>query len=563
MHHILKKLTTLLLLITVLASLVGCSSKVSGGGNKDKTTFPTEAKPTNPTDRPETNLDKVYQNATAVTVGDHSISAVELNYFYVDAINTFYNNNYSYINYMLNVKTPLNAQICDPTTGLTWADYFVQQAYANIKSTYALYDAAMENNYTLTEADQTAINNIVTTLELYAVVNKYDSADAYLQAEYGCGANVDNYLAYYEKCVVASAYYAHYSQSLEYNAEDLFAYQQDKFYQFNSYTFATYFLSVKDFYSQDAGTKDDNGKIFYTSEETAAAVEAARRAAEALVHGNYADLDAFDKAIYDLELSLESNQSSNTEDGKLKYRSTKNENVLYHSINSLYRDWVAGITTLDPNNSTPDFTVHQEGDLTFVESSSGSGDKKVVNGFWVIRYGSSTDNDFAMKNVRHILVKFVKLDAQGNPISNSSGGTGYTDKEKEYAKTEAGKLLKQWKEGDATEATFAELANKESDDGDGTTGGLYENIYPGQMVEPFEDWCFAEERKTGDVEIIETQFGYHIMYFVGDTEHTFRDYMIMETMRNEDQKSWYDDLVAKIAFTSQTEEYINKSMTME
>ena len=559
MRHILQKLTALLFVITVLASFAGCGNKVSGDGNQDKTTSPTA---TTPTDEPETNLDNVYQNTTAVMVGDHSISAVELNYFYVDAINTFYSTNYAYINYMLDVTKPLNEQICDPATGETWADYFVQQAHANIKSTYALYDAAVANNYTLTAAEQKIIDNAITTLEMYAKIYKFDSIDAYLQHTYGHGATAENYRSYYEKCVLASGYYSHYAQSLEYSPEDLFAYQQDKSYQFNSYTFATYFLSVKQFYPQDAGTLGENGKKTYTDEETAAAVEAAREAAEKLIHGEYADLDAFDKAINELGLLLEGSENNNSEDGKLKYQSTKNENVLYSGINTLYRDWVAGIIILGPNDSSIEYTVRQEGDLTLVESSSGSGDKKVVNGFWVIRYGSSTDNDFAMKNVRHILVKFVKLDAHGNPISNSSGGTSYTTEEKKYAKTEAEKLLEQWKTGDATEDTFAALANKESDDGDGTTGGLYENVHPGQMVAPFEDWCFDESRQNGDYEIIETQFGYHIMYFVGDTEQTFRDNMITETMRNEELKSWYDDLVAKIVLTSQTEEYINKTITM-
>ena len=34
------------------------------------------------------------------------------------------------------------------------------------------------------------------------------------------------------------------------------------------------------------------------------------------------------------------------------------------------------------------------------------------------------------------------------------------------------------------------------------------------MVEAFEAWCFDTARKTGDYDIVETEFGYHIMYFV-------------------------------------------------
>ena len=36
------------------------------------------------------------------------------------------------------------------------------------------------------------------------------------------------------------------------------------------------------------------------------------------------------------------------------------------------------------------------------------------------------------------------------------------------------------------------------------------------MVASFNDWIFDEARKPGDTEIIETDYGYHVMYFVGD-----------------------------------------------
>ena len=36
------------------------------------------------------------------------------------------------------------------------------------------------------------------------------------------------------------------------------------------------------------------------------------------------------------------------------------------------------------------------------------------------------------------------------------------------------------------------------------------------MVEAFNDWIFAQSRKAGDVDIVKTDYGYHVMYFVGD-----------------------------------------------
>lgn len=76
-------------------------------------------------------------------------------------------------------------------------------------------------------------------------------------------------------------------------------------------------------------------------------------------------------------------------------------------------------------------------------------------------------------------------------------------------------LLKQWREGEATEESFAELAKENTTDtGSAENGGLYENVTQGQMVTEFNDWCFDEARESGDVDIVQTTYGYHIMYFV-------------------------------------------------
>ena len=83
------------------------------------------------------------------------------------------------------------------------------------------------------------------------------------------------------------------------------------------------------------------------------------------------------------------------------------------------------------------------------------------------------------------------------------------------AKTKAEELLNQWKSGEATEESFGTLAAiNTADTGSADTGGLYENVKQGDMVTEFNDWCFDAARKAGDTGIVETTYGYHIMYFV-------------------------------------------------
>jgi len=110
------------------------------------------------------------------------------------------------------------------------------------------------------------------------------------------------------------------------------------------------------------------------------------------------------------------------------------------------------------------------------------------------------------------------------------------------AKTQAEAVYAEFTQGEQTEDAFGELAKLHSADGSASQGGLYEGVYPGQMVTNFNDWCFAEGRKPGDHGIVETEFGYHIMYFVeeGDTVY-------WQTAAQQDYESQYvSDRIEKL-----------------
>lgn len=124
--------------------------------------------------------------------------------------------------------------------------------------------------------------------------------------------------------------------------------------------------------------------------------------------------------------------------------------------------------------------------------------------------GITKDGNYV--DVRHILV----LPEGGTTDEN--GTTTYSDEEWEACRVKAQEVLDQWLAGEATEDSFAALANEKSEDpGSNTNGGLYENVYEGQMVEPFETWCFDESRQYGDYGLVQTTYGYHVMYYVSST----------------------------------------------
>lgn len=111
-------------------------------------------------------------------------------------------------------------------------------------------------------------------------------------------------------------------------------------------------------------------------------------------------------------------------------------------------------------------------------------------------------------SIRHILI-MAEQDENGE----------WTDEAKEAAKVRAEEILQEWAAGDATEESFAALAEKYSEDpGSSSNGGLYSNVSKGQMVEEFDAFCFDENRQPGDTGIVYGSnggyAGYHVMYFV-------------------------------------------------
>ena len=115
--------------------------------------------------------------------------------------------------------------------------------------------------------------------------------------------------------------------------------------------------------------------------------------------------------------------------------------------------------------------------------------------------------------VRHILIK------TDTAATGEDGETVSAEDTDAAAREKAEEILAEF-EKDPTEEHFAALAETYTDDtGSASTGGLYDDVYPGQMVEAFDAWCFDASRQPGDTDIVQTNYGYHVMYFVGQTDH--------------------------------------------
>ena len=445
-------------------------------------------------------------------------------------MNNFYTEAGSIISFMgLDTTLPLDQQILDETTGKTWADDFVNTAVENAKAVYALNEAAAKAGFTLTEEDRSSIDTSIASMELYATVNYgYPDMETYLKAMYGTGANEETYRKYREMNYLADAYQTHYAESLEFEDADLREAEADNYHAYSSYSFNYYYLNAINLI--EGGNTTD-----YTDEQYADAVALAEEYAKAVTEG-ISTVEEFDAAIAALPMNAESENVA----------SFASRDVAYGSVNTVMADWI-----------TDD--ARQTGDITYIPNTTTSTDDAgnettKISGYYAVMYVGCNENNFPLANVRHILVSF-----EGGTVSET-GVREYSEEEKNAAKSAAEELLNTWKNGDATEDSFAALANENSDDSDGTDGGLYTDVVPGQMVTAFNDWCFDESRQTGDTGIVETEYGYHVMYYSGDSEITYRDSMITNELIGDAMSIWFEDLVAGVTATVKDTKYVTTDL---
>ena len=488
------------------------------------------------------------KGTVAVTLNGEKISNAELNYYYIDAINNFYEPIYSsygdqaaayaLLLYGIDVTSPLDEQVQDQTTGATWADYFIDQAIMNVKGATALYNAAMDAGFEMDEETAASIDTVISNTELMATLYGYGSIDNYLHAMYGYGANVDSYTEYYRLNTIAYAYQTAHAESLAYDDAAIREKEAENFHAYSSFSYDIITVYTSSYLGE--GEKDENGTVTFTDEQRAEAVKKAEEIANSLIDSatSTADVDAAIKALAEAE-----------ESSSLATETTKYTDRLYANIAADVVEWLAADGRQDNDMAVIPYTTTSTDDE--------GNEKESITGYYVVIFHSVNENKMTLPSVRHLLVAF-----EGGTTDSTTGETTYSAEEIAAAKEEAEALLKEWEDGDKTEDSFAALANEKSDDGDGTTGGLYEGIIPGQMVEAFEDWCFDESRKAGDYELIQTEYGWHIMYFVDAGTETYRDYMISYDMKNLEMNEWYTALVDAVKVEEGSFSRINTALVI-
>lgn len=467
------------------------------------------------------NFFGVPQKVLKVAVGDsdYSFSVAEFNYYYYNTWYNYQNTAYQYeanygegmgvsltgydyskipteqeYNDDMSAMTGLSLETLGNPENATWADAFTYAAISNILQVKYGVEKATETGIVLTEAQEKEIEDYVSQVRDAAASNDY-SLDRWLHSQIGKGLSEELLVEMQTEAYLATAYYEKLQKdttnaitSDEINAE----------YNENSELYDVLSARIYIWEPEEADVKDDA-----TAEEKKAAEEAAAAKTKSGVDSflkRITDENSFITEVQKLILSEDEKSTVKAEE------STKAENITYADLEAMGEDLAKWAYD----------DARKVGDKTAIKSEDGS---------YTVIYLTATahkDTRVSSSDVRHILVSFPDKNTDGSAttITNEDGSTkqNITSETKRKTYAEAQKILDEYRK-DPTVENFAELTKKYTDDvdseGNPNNDGLYENVADdGTYVEAFTKWAIDENRKAGDTEIVETPYGYHIMYYV-------------------------------------------------
>lgn len=454
---------------------------------------------------------------TAYTLTDadgekHDIKVNTYNYYFALYYNNLQSTVSSYKQYGIdldevNMNVDFDKKLSEQTRTqdgktTTWLEYVQEQVEDSIKDTYAsYYKAVKENKGKDPEITDDQKKEIKEALKNYKEsAHKYGyTVSGYIEAAMGHGVTKDVFVREATISYIAENYDSDHkndSDSKTYTDKELNAYKKKNESKLQS-------VDIKMFECDS----EDDAKAF----KKALKADGSNFAALA---SKYSSDDFDKKANKNSQETTYNDMARSTMEGLSVAISTADDDKKYPGLDWLYSsDRKVGDVRQDSTT------------VVYVVKPVYMSDAKTVN-------------------VRHILIA-PESSKSSDDSSSSKSAKDCTDKEWAAAEKKAKSILAKYNSGDKTSKSFAKLAKSNSSDGNASNGGLYENIIPNQMVPTFNAWCFDSSRKVGDVGIVKTEYGYHIMYFEGKNDQAVWKYIAQQKLAADDTQKEHDSITLK------------------
>lgn len=439
---------------------------------------------------------------TYITVGGEKVTRVEFDYNFNIIYNEYVSSYGSYLSYFgLDTSQDLSTQAYSDT--LTWKDYFDEQAVSNLINNRAMKaeaDAA-GFEYDTDEEYDTYVENVKTAAsEAGLTTNEYVKE---LYGDYATLGRIEDYVC---SSIRLQAYYEEVEESKAPADDEIETYYEENPDSYDSIDYYVQIIEAElptepteladttettDSTTTDTATDSTTADTTTTDGTTTTDSTTTDTTTE---DTEYEPSEAeIEKAMSDAKELADAAVDTVTADGTLT------EGAAYSDTPTVTRTWLFD-------------AARAEGDTTVVEDETN-------NQYYVLSFVQRYRDDTPTVSVRVIL-------------DEESDGQA---------------ILDEWAAGEATEESFAALADQYNNaDYSLPDGGLLEELTPGSLTDQISEWMFADGRAAGDTTAIETDGGYtYVIYYVSSGDPSWK-ISIRSTLTSEAMSEYMDEITADV-----------------
>lgn len=422
---------------------------------------------------------------TYVVINGEEVNKVEFDYVYNTSKNNYITQYGSYLSYFgLDTSKDLSTQMYSET--LTWKDYFEQNAVESLKQNKALMAEAKAAGFTYDTTDE--YNTFKETIKTSAAAAGVSDKE-YVRSIYGSYATMGRIEEYVKNDMVMNAYYQKLQEDNAPSDDEVQSYYEENKATYDSvdYRLTTIEADLPTEPTELADPVEETAADTTGSTDGTAATDSTQDTA-------YQPSDAeIAKAMEDAKVLADDAEQTVAKDGEA------HENEKKSSVNYLISDWLFD-------------DARKAGDTTVITNDNS-------HCYYVVAFEKRYLDETPSADVRVII-----------PTEDKTGE----------------EILEEWKNGAATEDSFAELCKKYTQDTSAVeNGGLFEQVTKTGMTEELSNWIFDSSRQAGDTVAITVSDSTYVLYYIGQDQPEWK-INIKNTLVSDTMSQHMQDITADV-----------------
>lgn len=422
---------------------------------------------------------------TYVVINGEEVNKVEFDYVYNTTKNNYITQYGSYLSYFgLDTSKDLSTQMYSDT--LTWQDYFEQNAVESLKQNKALMAEAKAAGFTYDTTDE--YNTFKETIKTSAAAAGVSDKE-YVRSIYGSYATMGRIEEYVKNDMVMNAYYQKLQEDNAPSDDEIQSYYEENKATYDSvdYRLTTIEADLPTEPTELADPVEETAADTTSTTDGTAATDTTQDTA-------YQPSDAeIAKAMDDAKVLADDAEQTVAKDGEA------HENEKKSSVNYMISDWLFD-------------DARKAGDTTVITNDNS-------HCYYAVAFEKRYLDETPSADVRVII-----------PTEDKTGE----------------EILEEWKNGAATEDSFAELCKKYTQDTSAVeNGGLFEQVTKTGMTEELSNWIFDSSRQAGDTVAITVSDTTYVLYYIGQDQPEWK-INIKNTLVSDTMSQHVQDITADV-----------------